>query len=74
MRYTTAKEKSRQKGGYLLTGIYKNHYPGLSRFLAALLLCAAAAALLSPAALASGGEKTASAQISTGVSGTAEVT
>ena len=57
-----------------MTGIYKNHCTRLRCFLAALLLCAAAATLLSPAALASGGEKTASAQISTGVSGTAEVT
>ncbi len=43
------------------------------RFLAALLLWAMGAALLAPAALAAQGDKTASAIISTGVSGEAEV-
>lgn len=62
-----------------MTIIQKNHCAGsrrgwtARRFLAALLLWAMGAALLAPAALAARGDQTASAVISTGVSGTAEV-
>lgn len=62
-----------------MTAIQKNHRAGsrrgrtARRFLTALLLWAMGAALLAPAALAAQGDQTASAVISTGVSGTAEV-